>query len=193
MEAATAVPVRMTRDDFLAWTAATDGRWQLVDGVPHAMSPPLRTHGKLQAEIARRIGNHLLDAGAPCDVVTTPGIVPRLMADHNMRVPDLAVACSPFAQEERALTDPLLIVEILSPSNQAQTSSNVWAYTSLPSVREILVVRTDRIAASLLRRGADENWPERPTDITEGALELASIGFSVRLADLYARTPLQRG
>ena len=181
----------MSVDDFVTWTSTTAGRWQLVDGLPRAMAPPLRTHGKLQSELARRIGNHLLEAGAPCDVIITPGIIPRLMSEHNMRVPDLAVTCAPFAQEERALTDPVLIIEILSPSNQAESWANVWAYTSLPSLREILVLRADRIAASLLRRATDDSWPTRPTDITDGALELASIGFSVPLADLYIRTPLR--
>jgi Uma2 family endonuclease len=191
MDAALAIPVRMSVDEFVTWAAGAGGSWQLIDGVPHGMAPPSRTHGKLQSELARRIGNHLLDAGAPCDVITTPGIIPRLMSQHNMRVPDLAVTCSPFDREERALTDPILIVEILSPSNQADTWANVWAYTSLASVKEILVVRADRIGAFLLRRGVDDAWPERPAEIVDGLLELTSIGFSVSLADIYLRTPLQ--
>ena len=47
-----------------------------------------------------------------------------------MRVPDLAVSCSPFELTQPAPTDPVLIVEILSPSNRAETWANVWAYTS---------------------------------------------------------------
>jgi hypothetical protein len=50
------------------------------------------------------------------------------------------------------LTDPVLLIEILSPRNQAKTWTNVWAYTSIPSVREILILRGDRVAAELLRR-----------------------------------------
>ena len=36
----------------------------------------------------------------------------------------------------RSLADPLLLVEILSPSNEAKTRVNEWAYATIPSVRE---------------------------------------------------------
>jgi len=182
----------MSVDEFLAWAPGTSERWQLVDGVPHAMSPPTRIHGWLQGELGRLIGNHLRAGASGCSLIVGPGIVPRVMAEHNMRVPDLAVTCSPNDRDERALTDPVLIVEILSPSNQAQTWTNVWAYTSIPSVREIVVLRSDRVAASLLRRLADGMWPERPDEIGDGTLALESIGFSVRLMELYVTTQLYR-
>ena len=102
----------------------------------------------------------------------------------------MAVTCSPLMVEQATLPDPVLLIEILSPSNQAKTWTNVWAYTSIPSVREILVLRADRIAAELLRRSPQGEWPERPTAITGGELVLESIGFRVALADLYARTAL---
>jgi hypothetical protein len=62
------------------------------------------------------------------------------------------VTCSPLAVGQAMLSDPVLLIEILSPSNQAKTWPNVWAYTSISSVLEILVLRADRIAAELLRR-----------------------------------------
>ena len=69
---------------------------------------------------------------------------------------------------------------------------NVWAYTSIPSVREILVIRSTAIGAELLRRNADGSWPEQPTTIEDGDLELDSIGFRVSLAALYRTTRLAR-
>jgi Uma2 family endonuclease len=84
----------------------------------------------------------------------------------------------------------MLVIEILSPSNQAKTWTNVWAYTSIASVREILVLRADRIAAELLRRSPQGKWPDRPIAIAEGDRALESIGFRLALAELYARTGL---
>ena len=52
------------------------------------------------------------------------------------------------------------------------------------------MLRADRIAAELLRRSPEGEWPERPIAITEGELMLESIGFRTGLADLYARTGL---
>ncbi len=85
---------------------------------------------------------------------------------------------------------PVLLIEILSPSNQAQTWSNVWTYTSIPTVQEILVLHSSRSGAELLRRSADGAWPGRTAEIDSGELVLTGIGFHVSLSDLYERTGL---
>jgi Uma2 family endonuclease len=184
------VPVRMSVAEFLAWNAPAGQAWQLVDGEPRAMAPASRTHGAIQGEIGSLIRNHLAERGSPCSVVMTPGVVPRVQSDTNFRIPDLAVTCSDYQVEEAALDEPVLLIEVLSPSNQAETWSNVWAYTTIPSVREILVLKTALIGAELLRRNADGTWPERPLLIDQGELALDSIGFRVPLAELYRTTRL---
>lgn len=192
MPALAKLPELMSVHDFLAWVPSDGRMWQLVDGEPQAMAPPNRTHGTLQGELSRLIGNHLQDKVSPCTLVVTPGVLPHVQAAHNMRVPDLAVTCSDYEAEETGLTDPVLIVEILSPSNQTETWANVWAYTTIPSVREILVLRTTTVGADLLRRGPDGTWPREPDIITEGDLTLDSIGLRTPLADLYRSTRLRR-
>ncbi len=113
--------------EFLAWSPASAQRWQLVDGEPQAMAPANRTHGAIQAELCRLIANHLAERKSPCSVVTAPGVVPRVQAEINFRIPDLAVTCSGYESEESALADPVLVIEIRSPNNQAETWANVWA------------------------------------------------------------------
>jgi Uma2 family endonuclease len=182
------MPDPMTVAEFLAWDAPDDQRWQLVDGEPQAN----RTHNGILGELGRLIGNHLLGRGSPCSVVPTPGVIPRIRADINFRIPDLGVTCSDYHEEEYDLADPVLLVEILSPSNRAETWANVWAYTTLPSVQEILVMHSTRISAELLRRNPDGSWPERSVAINDGDIELASIDFHVPLAALYRTTRLDR-
>lgn len=189
MTTALKLPGQMTTAEFLASTPS-DPFLQLVDGVPQAMTQPNRTHGALQGELGGLIRDHLRAGGAPCSLVVTPGVIPHVRSDANVRIPDLGVTCSPYETEEVTLTDPVLLIEILSPSNRAETWSNVWAYTTIPSVREILVVQTDAIGADLLRRLSDGNWPERPIAITDGDLVLESIGLSVPIAALYRTTRL---
>jgi Uma2 family endonuclease len=90
------------------------------------------------------------------------------------------------------ITDPVLLVEILSPSNEAETWRNVWAYTTIPTVAEILAVRSTRIEAELLRRLPDGNWPkEAPVFHAGDALTLPSIGFTVAVDALYQTSSLR--
>lgn len=177
----------MTVAEFLDWDSGDmSGRlWQLRDGMPEAMAPCTEPHGAIQGELAVTIGLHLRQAGSACRMIVTPGIVPRLRASDNVRIPDIAVTCTPPA--DRHLTDaPVLLIEILSRSNARQTWANVWSYATIPSASEILVVWSTRRRADLLRRQADGTWPEQPQRLgPDDTLELASIGLAVPLAALY--------
>lgn len=185
------IPASMTVQEFLEWCPGDGQRWELVDGVPRTMAPAKLRHAALQGEVARLIGNHLAGQGSPCTLFIIPGVVPRVQAAANVRVPDIAVTCTPFDGADGHLEDPVLVIELLSPSNQADTWANVWAYATIPSLREILVLRTVTMRADLLRRGEDGHWPASPEVVTEGDLALAGIGFRAPLATLYrtARLP----
>ena len=183
---------RMSVTEFLSWPTDPDGRtWQLIDGEPVAMAPASDMQGSIQAEMARLLGNHLLAAGLPCRVVIAPGVTPRVRAESNVRVPDLAVTCTPASRRERLVTKPVLAVEILSPSNEGETWSSVWAYTTIPSVQQILIVESLEIGAQLLTRQADGAWPADPEAVT-GLLRLTSISGEFDLPDFYATTELAR-
>jgi Uma2 family endonuclease len=183
-------PVRMSVAEFLEWEPG-DGRfWQLVDGVPEPMAPTVRTPAAVQNEIGRLLGNHLVDHPAGCSVLANPGIQPRVNAGFNVRIPDVVVVRGGYTEEERLLTTPVIAIEVLSESNELETRSNVWTYTSIPSLAEIVVFRTDAIGAELLRRGADGHWPAEPEVVTDGDLVLDSIGFRAPLAAFYRTTRL---
>ncbi|MGH6811126.1 MAG: Uma2 family endonuclease [Methylocella sp.] len=190
MKALAKIPGRMTIGEFLAWTPPMAQLWQLVDGEPQAMAPASRTHGAIQSELARLIGNELGERASPCTVITAPGVIPQVQSETNIRIPDLAVTRSGYDEEESALTNPVLLIEILLPGNQAETWANVWAYTTIPSVQEILVLKTAAVGAELLRRASDGTWPKQPLVIEAGELTLESIGFVMPIAAAYRTTRL---
>lgn len=178
----------MTVGEFLNWDSPGPYLWQLIDGVPVAMAPPAPLHGAIQSETVRLIGNHLVEGGSPCAVISTPGVIPRFQSDRNFMVPDIAVTCAASDITGKALHEPILLIEILSPSNHAETWRNVWAYLTIPTLREILVIRTTSVGVELLTRGDDDKWPERPLAIATGTFMLSSIGLSLPVAALYRGT-----
>ena len=183
---------RMTRDEFVEWDAPSQLRWQLVDGEAVEIAPASRFHGTIQVELARLIANYLASCDDSGQVVAAPGVIPEIGAEFNFRIPDLAVtfeALRPAAY----LDEPVVIVEVLSPSNESDTRRNVIAFKSIWSVREILLVRSSRVEAELLRRSQDGTWPAAPILLRSDAdLTLESIGFVTPLAALYRLTGLAR-
>ena len=188
MSAALKLPSRhMTVAEFLEWARADHSptRWQLCDGEPEMMAPPSERHGRIQGELATLIGMHFRSRNSPCSVVITPGVVPRVRSAENYRIPDLAVSCSPVPGEP-AMLDPIVLIEILSPSNETETLANIWTYTSIPSVTEIVIIRSDRIEAEILRRQPDQSWPSQPELLgPNDELRLPSIGFTTPLREAY--------
>jgi len=186
------LPTAMTVEEFIAWPGDGEGgRYQLVDGELRPMSPATVTHGTIQSNLAGIIRDHLDAPGNRCRVVTEPAVAVRIRARHNLRVPDLGVSCAPDGPGEVELSDPVLLIEILSPGNARETMDNVWAYTTIPTLKEILIVHAATIRAELLRREAGGSWPATPEEVgAADVLRLSSIGYEGPLRAAYGKTYL---
>jgi len=177
------LPPMMTVADFLDWPGdGTATRYELVDGVLRAMSPASETHAIIVGNFTGFLWQHLRSVRPGCRVVASPGVQPRVRAEWNYRIPDLGVTC--------LTPNPILLVEVLSPGNAQDTWENVRAYSTLPSVLEIVVAHSTRIAAELLRRDADGAWPEDPEILPAGDLPLASVDAKIPISEIYSGTHL---
>jgi len=182
----------MTVDEFLAWDSGdrTGALWQLRDGEPEMMAPASDPHGSIQSELIYLLTTHLRSRGSTCRVVVAPGVVPAERSAQNCLVPDLGITCAPPAGA-RLLHEPVVLIEILSPTNVSRTRANVLAYRTIPTVAEIVVLRSTAIQAEILRRGPDGAWPQQPHLIeADGELRIDSIGFAVPLRAAYRTTDL---
>ena len=188
------LPNLMTVAEFLTWPGDGTGRtYELVDGEVRAQDPGSDAHGTVDANLIYLISSHLRAHRPHCRVVSQGGIAPRLRANWNYRVPELAVTCAPNRADVHMTPEPVLLIEVLSPSNRRDTWSNVPLYASIPSVMEILLVESEEVGAELLRRRSDGSWPEDPESFEPGSgIRLESIGLEVPIAEIYVGTHLTR-
>ena len=178
----------MTVDEFLDWEDGTDKRYELIGGFVVAMAPPMPAHGRLAARLAGAI-DAALHPRPQCAVQSEAGIaLPD--RDDTCYVADLAVSCEELRADDRVIREPILIIEILSPSTAAfDRQSKVADYRRIPSVQEILLIDSASIFAEILRRDG-ERWI---TEIVQGPaarLALGSVPLAVAMAELYAGIPL---
>jgi Uma2 family endonuclease len=97
------LPPNMTVAEFLDWPGDGSGRaFQLVDGELRAMSPGSATHGTIQANLCRLIGNALVSSGPSCRIVTAPGVNTRIRSHINMRVPERGEKMAPIVGDDDA-------------------------------------------------------------------------------------------
>lgn len=178
----------LTVDEFLDWEDGTDTRYELIGGVVVAMAPPAAAHGALAATLAGSI-NVALRSRRPCRAYSEAGIV-RPDRNDTCYIADLAVSCLPLGQEDRLIRDPILIVEILSPSTAASDQrAKVADYRRLPSVLEILLIDSQRVFAEVLRREG-EQWISEMVQCPTATLALRSVPLNLAMAELYEGIPL---
>jgi Uma2 family endonuclease len=173
-------PQRMTLAEFLEWDDGTDRRYQLFDGVPVMMAPAAEAHGELALSLGAEIRSRLK---RPCRVISEAGITVPNRSD-TYYVADLAVTCVPREPGRRIVAEPVLIVEVLSPSTEPIDHLRKLAdYRTLPSVQEILIVFPDERRVEIRRRTAD-GW--RVEDLIGRAeMRLGCCGAPITLDAVY--------
>jgi Uma2 family endonuclease len=85
------------------------------------------------------------------------------------------------------LTNPRVIIEVLSPSTMAYDRGEKWEfYQQLPSLMEYLLVWQDRAQIEQYSRQADDSWRYRRIVGLEESVGLSSIGCELSLAEIYS-------
>jgi Uma2 family endonuclease len=171
-----------TLEEFLAFDDGTDTSYQLFEGRIVAMNPPLRGHSALVGRLIRTIGDQL---GPPCDVYPEAGIVP-VNRRNSWYKADLIVACTPGNYQDQFIAEPVLVVEVLSPTTSATDfSRKLPDYQQIPSMRDVLLVSSMERLVRHWRREPD-GWVE---DAHRGpaTVRLSGLPVSIAMADLYDR------
>lgn len=179
----------MTVEEFLKWDSGDDYVWELIDGYPvlkdwdeaQGHAAPSNIHGAITARLGRLLGNRIEAARRPCRVEVGTG-TKRNPGDRTYLIPDLAVRCGPSVRDAE---DPILVVEVLSPSNSASEMNRKRAFfQGLPSMREIVEVEQDEPGVTVLRRVGDL-WVHHRVEGLDATLRLESVDADIPLADLY--------
>jgi Uma2 family endonuclease len=148
-------PGRMTADEFLAWATNQPGRYELVDGRVFGMAAEKLLHVRVKLEVTIALRQAVRAAGAGCEVYIDGASVRT--DDATVYEPDALVRCGPaLPDDDLVVPDPLILVEVLSPSTGAMdTGKKLTGYFSIPSVRHYLVVDPESRTVVHHRRGGE--------------------------------------
>lgn len=180
---------QMTIREFLAFTQSRpdEERWELIEGVPVLNASPVNVHQIIIVNISTRLMVHKEKTGALW--VPSLGIGTRVpVSPRSLPQPDLFVQEGP-ATWEHTTGDALVIFEILSRSNtKADRDWRRRVYASVPNCQHYITVSMK--SAEVTSFDSATAWKTRTIKGLTANLDLAALGLSIPLADIYRYTPL---
>jgi Uma2 family endonuclease len=135
MSTAVKILPHYTYSDYEKW----EGRWEVIEGVPHAMSPlPVPKHqiiaGNLHFEFKLQLKK--------CSACKAYQPIDYLVEDDTILQPDMLIVCGEIVKKYLDFP-PALVVEVLSPSTAAKDRFTKFPIYQSQGIRYYLIIDPD--------------------------------------------------
>jgi Uma2 family endonuclease len=178
---------RYTIEEYIELLKNSDERFEYFDGEVVSMAGGKIAHGDIAANIVRHLGNRVADR--PCRVLGGDTAL-KVPTAPPFRFPDASVVCGERLIDEfqgiEMLVNPLLIIEVLSPSTEIYDREGKFlAYQSIESFQEYLLVAQDRPHVTQYMRQKSGKWLRADIIGPDSAVRLESLEVTLPLAEIY--------
>jgi Uma2 family endonuclease len=176
-----------TLEEYFALEQASEVKYEYWQGEVYAMSGASPTHVQIQINLITLLRSQL--RGRPCRIFSSdmrlkvPSLLPY-------RYPDLSALCGEPIFELigglEVLTNPTLIVEILSPTTEAFDRGDKFThYKSIPSFIEYVLIAQHRPHIGQYVKQSPEVWSYRECNDLLTSLYTPSLECQLVLEELY--------
>jgi len=176
---------RVSYAEYLRRLEASDVKLEFSDGLVYAMSGGTIEHARLSASVVAQLHSAL--SGKGCTVYSSDLAI-RIDETDRTTFADAVVVCGPVAASDvdrNAITNPTIIVEVLSPSTEASDRGEKFRhYQRLESLREYVLVSQHEPRVEVFRRDGNA-WILRSYGPGE-SFELHSEGTTLGVDAIYA-------
>lgn len=182
-----AIKSHITRDEYLAFDAASPDKHQFYNGEIFTMAGGSFNH----AQIAGNVYNSLRQNNSkkPCQPMNSDM---RVSTPSGLDTyPDVSVYCDEpdLGDNNHTLLNPVLIIEVLSPSTRNYDQGEKFLhYRSIESLQDYLLIDSESIHVEHYERKGKHEWLLREYQEATDTITLSSIDQTLDLATLYANT-----
>lgn len=187
----TAQPQRkISPEEYLELEREADYKSEYFQGEVFAMAGAGRNHNRITANLGGEM--YIFLKGKSCRSYSSDLKV-HIPDNGLYTYPDLLVVCGKeqFVDDKTdTLLNPRIIVEVLSKSTASYDRGEKFQlYRSIPSLEEYVLIDSQRVAAEVFRKSEQGFWSLMSESYTlEGSIELASIGLTLPMRDIYDQT-----
>ena len=176
--------------DYQQLEEETQQKYEYHDGEVFAMAGADPKHNVISGNVIVVLSQALRNKH--CHVFTSDQKI-YIDSANRFLYPDAAITCGAVersAKDTKAITNPLLVVEVLSDSTESYDRGDTFAlYSQLPSLQEYVLVQQHRPAVQVHYRSTNTNvWQITWMEGLEASVLLQSVDVDLPLAELYLKT-----
>ena len=178
---------RYTLEEYLALERVSEVKYEYWDGEIFSMSGGTLAHDQIMGNSFSLLNAKLL--GKDCSVFTNNMQI-KVPAAPPYRYGDGSVVCGSVEIERfngaDLLVNPVLIIEVLSPSTEAYDRGDKFTYyKSIPSFREYLLIAQHRPHITHYVKSETGKWDYEETNDLGGSIYLSTIDCTLALNEVY--------
>jgi len=177
-------PEFVTAEDYLATEELATTKSEYIDGWVRAMSGATIRHNTVKVNCLAAL--HRLLRGQPCRPFDSDMRL-RIHRSESKRFyyPDVQVVCESNAPTDVFQDQPVLIIEVLSPSTRVyDLDEKMTAYLKIASLRCYVILEQHIPMAIVMRRTAD-GFLRETFEGVDTQIELPFINCTLPLRDIY--------
>lgn len=173
----------MTAQDFLAWEESQEEKHEFLRGETFAMGGARREHVVTSLNIASALKQQLRNTACRAYMSDMKLQVKQLDAYYY---PDVMVSCQKSDhQAEQFLTQPRLIIEVLSDSTEAYDRGDKFAaYRQINSLKEYVLIDIKHKRVECFSRTENNDWLLHDYS-NEVNCTLSSLELSIPLEEIF--------
>ena len=178
-------PVKMTADEFIAWGLQQEsGRYELDRGELITTAPERAKHIRAKSRLWRMLEDAISAARLTAEALADGASVE--IDERTVYEPDALVRVGPpLGGDEVKVPDPVVVVEVLSPSTaKRDLATKLSGYFRLPSVRHYLILDPDE--TMLIHHARRADGVVETATMTEARLRLDPPGLELDVSALFS-------
>jgi Uma2 family endonuclease len=178
-------------EDYLKAENASEQKHEYFQGEVFAMAGASPRHNKIFSNLFGRLATKLL--GKPCQPY---GSDTRVCIPNNtlFTYPDISIFCGniiPFEKDENTATEPVVIIEILSPGTKGYDRGNKFKlYREIFSLKEYILVDSESTCVEIFRLNSSRHWELEEYKSIDEEILIATLQFSISMKEIYNNTKL---
>jgi Uma2 family endonuclease len=177
----------VTYAEFVALEENATTKHEWLDGVVYDMSGGTPDHARLELAVGSALLTRL--RGKQCTAFSA-NLAVRVLTTGLLAYPDATVVCGRLEKDpanRNAVTNPRVIVEVLSDSTEAYDRGEKFAhYRRIPSLMEYVLVSQKEPCIEVYRRNASDKWELAEEALAGQTAKLASIECELSVDEVYA-------